>query len=132
MRNRTAPIIAAAAVALIGAAPARQPVMMGGTPDLDACPATAQVTGLNPRGDNFLSVRSRPSKAGLELDRLRGGYTVWACDETANGEWTGIVYDRRGGAVDCGVGSPLARRQAYAGPCATGWVASRYITIVAG
>jgi hypothetical protein len=125
--------IAAVAV-LAGAKPAPRdvPVRMGGSPDMDACPSNAHVTGLNPRGDNFLSVRSRPAVTGRELDRLPGDYAVWACDETHDGEWTGIVYSRRGQHVDCGVGTPMARRQAYAGPCATGWVASRYLTIVAG
>ena len=135
MRRSISAFLAIAAIAaLTGAKPPPRdvPVRIGGTPDLDACPSSAHVTGLNPRGDNFLSVRSRASASGRELDRLRGGYTVWACDETADGEWTGVVYAPPGRDVDCGVGTPIARRQAYRGPCASGWVASRYLTIVAG
>ncbi len=109
-----------------------QPVMVGGTADLDACPSNARVKPLNPRGDNSLSVRSRPSSAGREVARLRSGQDVWACDETRDGEWTGIVYSPPGKDLDCGVGSPIARRGAYRGPCSTGWIASRFIDIIAG
>jgi hypothetical protein len=134
MRNRISTILAIAAIAALTAAspPKDVPVRIGGTPDLDACPSNAQVTGLDPRGDNFLAVRSRPSRSGRELARLPGGHAVWACDETADGEWTGVVYAPPGRDVDCGVGTPSARRQVYRGPCRAGWVASRYLTIVAG
>jgi len=39
------------------------PVMVGGEPDMDACPSGGTVTGLDPRGDGFLSVRSGPGGA---------------------------------------------------------------------
>ena len=131
---RRAFLALAAAFASVGAAQPGldQPVMIGGTEDFDACPSNAQVKPLNPRGDNFLSVRSRPSVKGRELARLRSGQDVWACDETADGEWTGIVYAPAGRDISCGVGSPIAKRQAYDGPCKTGWVASRFIVIIAG
>jgi hypothetical protein len=106
--------------------------MIGGLADLDACPSNAEVTGLNPRGDNFLSVRSRPSTRARELTRLRAGAMVWACDETADGSWTGVVFSPPGRDIDCGVGTPAARHQPYRGPCASGWVSSRFIRIVAG
>lgn len=133
MRGRAC-LALAAALATVGAAQPEldQPVMVGGTDDLDACPSNARVRPLNPRGDNFLAVRSRPSTAGRELARLKSGHDVWACDETADGEWTGIVYAPAGQDIDCGVGTPLAERRAYDGPCKTGWVASRFIVIVAG
>ncbi len=55
-----------------------KPVMVGGIADLDACLSNGQVTGLNPRGDGFLSVRSRPAATARELGRLRSGQIVWA------------------------------------------------------
>lgn len=122
-------------MALAGAASPPRPeqaVMVGGIPDLDACRSNGQVTGLNPRGDNFLAVRSKPSARARELDRLHPGMVVWACDETANGEWTGIIYSPPGRTVECGVGTPAPRHQAYRGPCRSGWVSSRFLTIVAG
>jgi len=129
-------VIALLATMLVaaGAPPPRPqtPVTIGGQADLDACPSTAQVTGLNPRGDNFVSVRSRPSEHSRELARLRAGMTVWACSENANGSWTGVIFSPLGETLECGVGTPVARNQAYRGPCASGWVSSRYLTIVAG
>jgi len=121
--------------ALSAAAPPsrpERPVMVGGVPDLDACLSNGQVTGLNPRGDNFLSVRSRPSARARELGRLRGGQVVWACDETADGSWTGVVFSPPGRDLDCGVGTPAPRHQVYRGPCASGWVSSRFLKIIAG
>ena len=55
--------LAALAMAAQSAAPLRPevPVMVGGDSEQDACGGTYRVTGLNPRGDNFLSVRSRPA-----------------------------------------------------------------------
>lgn len=136
MRGRATPALAmiAMAAATIGAAPPRQdqPVLVGGTEDLDACPSNAQVTGLNPRGDNFLTVRGRPALAGRELDRIGPALMVWACDETRDGGWTGIVYSPPGKDVDCGVGTPIKQRSPYRGPCRSGWVSSRFLVIVAG
>src|SRR5690242_11023907 len=102
----------AVAVATIGAANPHprleQKVMVGGTAEFDACPSNARVKPLNPKGDNFLSVRSKPSVKGRELARLKSGQDVWACDETRDGEWTGIVYSPPGKDISCGVGTPIA------------------------
>jgi hypothetical protein len=128
-------IAAALVVALLaGAGPAgpSRPVMVGGTADYDACPSTFTVTGLNPRGDNFLSLRSAPSADARELARLKPGQVVWACDETGDGNWTGVLVSPDHDNVDCGVGTPIARRQPYRGPCKAGWAASRYLTSLAG
>ncbi len=130
-------MFAISALALVAAGPAApvrpdRPVMIGAQPERDACPSLAQVAGLNPRGDNFLSVRALPAAQSRELTRLRGDANIWACDETADGSWTGVVFAPRGSSIDCGVGSHIARRQAYRGPCTSGWVSSRFLTIVAG
>lgn len=128
------PLAIAAAVALIGnAAPARpeRPIMVGGMDDLDACLTVSKVTGLNPRGDNFLSLRSQPSSKARELMRLRAEQQVWVCEETPGG-WTGVLIGPADGSLDCGVGTPIAKRRAYAGPCQSGWVASRFLEVVAG
>ena len=100
--------------------------------DLDACLSVGEVTGLNPRGDNYLTVRAEPRTGALEKDRLGPGREIWLCDEA--GEWHGVVYgdDPAEGPGDCGVGTPAASVQPYAGPCRWGWVHSRYVTVIAG
>jgi hypothetical protein len=100
--------------------------------DLDACLSVGQVTGLNPRGDNFLSVRARPAAGAREKDRLGPGRWIWICDEAGDG--IGIVYspnsdDKPG---DCGVGSPVETERPYVGRCRWGWVHSRFVTVIAG
>jgi hypothetical protein len=57
------------------------------------------------------------------------------CDESADGQWLGVVYaEPSGGAImtDCLVSSPVAQRAPYDGPCRSGWIARRFITITAG
>jgi len=126
--------LAVLAVAAQSAAPLRPevPVMVGGDSEQDACGGTYRVTGLNPRGDNFLSVRSRPAAAGRELARLRNGQMGYLCDASADGQWQGVVYAPAGRDLDCGVGTPISRSRPYRGPCASGWVASRFVELVAG
>ena len=121
-----------AAAAAVAAPSASRPVMIGSDgPDAVACRAIGAVSGLNRRGDNFLSVRARPDVRARELARLRSGRRVDVCDRTADGRWLGIVYGRPG--EDCGVDAPVSRPQPYqAGwACRSGWVAARYVTIIA-
>lgn len=101
-------------------------------PDLDACGGIGRVSGLNPEGDNFLSVRAAPALRAKETDRLHTATLVWLCD--VDGDWQGIVY--ASGAFqelgDCRVSSPVAEPHAYDGPCKSGWVAAKYLSLVAG
>jgi Bacterial SH3 domain len=101
------------------------PVMVGGEADYDACGGQGQVSGLDPQGDNFLTVRAGPAKRNAAIDRLRSGSTVQICDSSGN--WIGIVY-----GSGCGTGSPLPKRQPYKGPCKSGWVFKKYVTVTAG
>lgn len=131
--SRLVALLAAIGVtALAFAAPTDHPVRIGlAGSDLDACLSLGEVSGLNPRGDNFLAVRAAPSTNARMLERLRKGHRVEVCEKT--GGWLGIVYDADpNGQRDCGTGSPVPRPRAYRGPCLSGWVASRYVTIVAG
>lgn len=110
----------------------RRPVRVGlAGNDLDACLSLAEVRGLDRNGDNFLSVRARPSRVAPALDRLGPGRQVWVCDGDAVPGWTGIVYAERPGE-ECNVGSPVASIRPYEGPCRQGWVASRYLVVIAG
>ena len=130
-------LIAATAATGIGAAPPAPlrpevPVMVGGYDDLDACLSAVRVTGLDPKGDNYLSLRSRPSAKARELARLPAGQIMSSCARSRDGMWTGVVYNPSGDPLDCGTGTPIARRQPYRGPCASGWVATRFIVVIAG
>jgi hypothetical protein len=128
------PLIALALASSASAMPAgSKPVIVGKNgDDLDACLSNAIVSGLNPRGDNFLAVRAGPSTRAAKLAELKTGHALWVCDASADGAWMGVVYNRAGEAFDCEVGSPVPQPVAYAGPCRSGWVAARYVTVIAG
>lgn len=105
------------------------PVHAGGDADLDACAASGAVTGLDPKGDNFLSVRSGPGGAPYhEVDRVRTGQRLAICEE--KGAWLGVVYADDG--KDCRVATPRPKRSVYTGPCRSGWVHGRYVGDRAG
>jgi hypothetical protein len=104
------------------------PLEVGGSADVDACPSVGVVGGLDPRGDNFLAVRSGPAVRFAKVDELHAGEQVLLCAE--NGGWLGIVYAKDG--VECGLNMPQPRRAPYTGPCRAGWVAKRYVRVIAG
>jgi hypothetical protein len=104
------------------------PVMVGGIAELDACRGLGEVRGLNPRGDGFLAVRTGPGRKYPMVDRLYNGHQVYFCDD--HGEWIGIVYGEH--VQDCGVSSPLPRRQPYKGPCQSGWAHRNWLVLIAG
>jgi hypothetical protein len=126
-------VLVAVAIFACLAAPARAgdsvPVMVGGQAEMDACGSVAVVTGLKATGDGFLAVRAGPAVAYPMLAKLHNGHQVYVCQES-NG-WIGIVY-AQGGALDCEVASPMTKRQAYRGRCASGWVHSSFIKLIAG
>ena len=101
-------------------------VMVGGEANYDACCGVGKVVGLDPKGDNFLSVRSGPGSKYDEIDRLYIGGLVYLCDE--RGAWQGVVYPTKG----CGVTTSIDRRQPYTGNCKSGWIFGKYVMLVAG
>lgn len=105
-------------------------VMVGGEKDLDACTSTAAVSGLDPKGDGFLAVRSNSNAKAKLLDKLIEGQVLYVCDESADGKWLGVIYSKTG--VDCGVGTPIYPKQAYNGACQSGWVSKKWINPLAG
>jgi hypothetical protein len=137
--NRTV-LAAALALALVvpaGArAPADRPVMVGGEPELDACPSVGAIIPLRKGGDGFVAVRAAPSVKARMLDKLKPGRELLLCDESADGQWVGVVYPEPWGGpmvTDCRVSSPVAgAARPYEGPCLSGWVARRFITVTAG
>jgi len=104
---------------------ANLPVMLDSKGDpLDPC-SYAQIIGLNPNGDGFLTVRSEPNKHAKPLDRLYNGNKVWYCDQ--KGQWVGIVYGK-----NCHISSPANPPRAYKGSCKSGWVFGKWVSIIAG
>lgn len=114
--------------ALTGCAGGFVPVMVGGEAELDACGGLGAVHGLNPRGEGFLAVRAGPNSKYPIIDRLYNGDQVYFCDK--HGEWIGIVYGKP--MQDCGVSSPLRRRQPYKGSCQSGWAHRNWLVLIAG
>ncbi|WP_285711268.1 hypothetical protein [Erythrobacter oryzae] len=129
-------LVAAALPVAAKAPPAVRPVMVGGEPELDACPSVGAIIPLRKGGDGFVAVRAAPSVKARMLDKLESGRELLLCDDSADGQWVGVVYPEPfGGPVvtDCRVSSPVAdKRKAYDGPCLSGWVARRFVTVIAG
>lgn len=119
--------------ALLSAMPAfaqdERAVMIGGDVTLDACGGYGQVSGLDPDGANVLSVRAGPGRRFARIDRIGTAQTVWICER--EGDWLGVIYSRDD-TLYCGINTPISLRAPYDGPCDTGWVFARYITILAG
>jgi hypothetical protein len=107
-----------------------QPVMFEASSRDDACGSHAMVVGLDPRGDNYLSVRAGPSGQHRETDRLGTGAEVAICHQS--GDWFGVIYSHLKPTGECGGSSPSPRTRAYRGPCQSGWVHRRHILVTIG
>src|SRR5215470_18043832 len=65
---------------------------------------SGEVVGLDPNGDNFLSVRSGPGgQPYREIDRLFSSDAVRVCDRKA--PWFAVVYSTRKPQESCDIGS---------------------------
>lgn len=121
--------LALCASAGVAAPPRAVAVMVGGDEVLDACGSQGRVHGLKSGGDGFLAVRAGPGAAYAMTDKLGEDREVMMCGR--RGEWIAVVYgDARLGR--CGVSAPIAGRQAYRGPCKSGWVHGQWIELMAG
>ncbi|WP_420138006.1 hypothetical protein [Sphingomonas sp.] len=116
----------AAAPALTAPPTSSVPVHYGGFPEQDACSDFVVVSGLDPKGDNYLSVQSGPGgKPYRQLDRVHADQRLLVCEE--KGMWLGVVYAKGNDGDGCGVSSPRAQRAVYRGPCRSGWVSKKYV-----
>lgn len=119
-------------------APLSRPVTIGEDgPRLDACGALGQVARTGQEG---LSLRAAPFADARELARLTEGARVHVCTRSHDQKWLGVVVvptavegaDTDAQTGDCGVTSPVESRRPYAGPCASGWVSSGFVRLIAG
>lgn len=115
-------------------APVARPVTIGEDgPRLDACGGLGQVVRA---GQGGLPLRAAPFSDAKALAQLTDGRKAWICSRSLDQKWLGVVVQPepvgREAPADCGVSSPVDRRQPYAGPCPSGWVSSAYVRLIAG
>jgi hypothetical protein len=117
-------------------APVARPVTIGEDgPRMDACGGLGRVTR---SGTGGLAVLAAPFADAQERGRLVEGQRAYVCTRSLDQKWLGVVVlpapaaDEAPTPADCGVLSPVERKQPYAGPCASGWVASAYVQLIGG
>jgi len=90
--------------------------MVGGEVEFDACGSAAELTAFE---KEQVIIYSAPDERSSIRDLISKNILVSVCD-SYNG-WFGIVYSTDE-TLRCGTGSPIKIRQAYGGPCKSGWV----------
>ena len=106
------------------------PVKYGGDENVDACMSYGKVDKIGNDQNEFLAVKDAPDLKAVRSDKLLLGQKLWVCGESKDGKWLGIVYPTNE-KMDCGVTSPIADEKIYSGPCKSGWVSKKYVTILA-
>lgn len=101
-----------------------QPVMIGGEEEIDACASIAVVERPAP-------LKTGPAQQEKNLKVLPKGVTVFVCDEKK--EWSGVlVIPNRNKPEQCGVSISSAQRKPYQGRCASGWIKTDKLKMIAG
>jgi hypothetical protein len=108
-----------------------EPVTYGGDQNLDACASFGHVANLSKTSDGFLAVKDSPNIKTKRIDKIFNDQKVWICSESKDGKWFGIVYSTDS-QIDCKVTENIKVKKPYNGPCKSGWVASKWVTIDAG
>lgn len=100
---------------------------------LDACSGMGMVVQAGAQG---LALRAAPFADARATAQLTNGARLHLCTRSLDQRWIGVVVvppvEEGSAPIDCGLSSPVDRKQAYAGPCASGWVASAYVRLIAG
>lgn len=116
-----------------------RPLVLDGKP-IAPGGAVSQIMGLKKGGDGFVSVRAAPSTKAEEIGRLTEGTFVIAAFEPKRGtgvKFIGVIYD-----LDDTSEKPMMERcglpegppyfdGTYKGPCKSGWVAERFVKVLA-
>lgn len=129
--------------------PTARPVTIGeGGARFAACQGRGRVGGL--RGGE-LPVRDAPFDGAKQVGALTDDTHVFVCTRSLDQQWLGVVVGaaptpsagegaaQPGGPeapapaadVDCGVTRPVRSKQAYSGPCLSGWVENTFVASVA-
>lgn len=101
--------------------------------------ATAEIVGLRKGGDGFVSVRSAPSTKAFEIGRFVQGERIIAVllEDWDAASFVGVIYPRDGKTDAplmevCGLPeAPPYFDGTYTGPCRSGWVARRFVRVLA-
>ncbi|MCD2175301.1 hypothetical protein [Rhizobium sp. C4] len=102
--------------------------------------AVSQIVGLKKGGDGFVSVRAAPSVKADEIGRLTQGAYVIATDRIKRGTeagFVGVIYNlddksEKPLTETCGLReTPPYDKGPYKGPCKSGWVAQRFVQVLA-
>lgn len=120
--------------------PLARPVIIGEDgPRMDACGTLGQVTR---GGAGGLPLRAAPFGDAKIVAQLAVGQRAFVCTRSIDQKWLGVVLlpeaapdlapDNAAEAPDCGVTAPVERKQAYDGPCVSGWVSSAIVRLIAG
>jgi len=104
-------------------------VQVGGNGDLDACLSLAIPRVPTSAGARLIDVRQGPGETYTITDHLGARGKIFVCTE--DGPWSGVVYPETD-ISECGVSSPIEKRQPYNGPCKSGWIRSADIEVIAG
>jgi hypothetical protein len=123
-----------------------QPVML--VPIVDGGKAifsgasVGQIVGLKKGGDGYVSVRGAPSLKANERGRLTPNRFVLMLSGDKAAEkagFIGVIYVEPAEDVDlgktCGIEDPptptMTQKRIYSGPCRSGWVARRFVKVLA-
>ena len=116
-------LVVLVSVAGVTSAPAQTvPVMVGWDEEMDACGGMGDAARL-------IEVRAGPGTEYPVVGTIAEGQLIHFCG--GEGDWFAAIYPA-GGDVDCGVNSPIPKRQPYSGPCMSGWVHSSGVRWLAG
>jgi hypothetical protein len=100
-------------------------------PNFQACSAAGSTRHLG--AGETLPVRSAPFDNAPQTGAVAGGARFFICTRSLDQKWFGIVYDPAGALADrCAVADPVASPRAYGGPCASGWVSTPFVKMIAG
>jgi len=113
-------------------APEPAPVRIGELgASLEACAGAGTPRRL--QAGETLPVRSAPFDNAPQTGTVAAGGRFFICSRSLDQKWFGIVYDPSGMlARRCAVSEPVGSKRAYSGPCASGWVSSPFVKMIAG
>lgn len=102
------------------------PVQLEAQDGLDPC-SLGKIVDLG--HDSSAMILTGPSSDYDMVDFIVSDDLVWVCQE--EGDMFGVIYSKDG-EQDCEVSSAQDFAVNYSGPCASGWIKSEWVEIIAG